>query len=229
MKQSLRNCLSSFTGIVAATPDPSSIITIVLDANCTKYTSDDTVKSYFIGNLTVSLADQLRISKSRIKIWSITCGSLIVNLTIANRDGSQASEPAKADAMVLLQNMLSTGLMRVSLSDGSLLAAVAPGVQIRTTPIPTTVITTRPPVPNMSTNWMPMMVSFIAILIVVIATSAFVAWLHGRYYKNKRYTDINCNRKKPEVKESIETMSKSKRIQQLHKIMDGMLMILYLD
>ena len=210
------------------TPDPASVITVILHGNCTQYTSDELTKAYFIGNLTTSLASQLKISNSRVTIWSITCGSLVVNLTIADRGSSQSSEPTKAEAMTSLQGMLGNGLMRISLSDGSVLAAVAPGVEVMTTSLPTTVITTKPPVPDVTTNWMPMMASFALVLVLVIGISAFIAWLHGRYYKKKRYTDINSNRKKPKKQESIETMSKSKRMQQLNKIMDGMLIIPYL-
>jgi len=203
-----------------STPEPSSIITIVLDVNCTKYVSDNLAKTHFIGNLTKALAITLKISDTRITIWSVACGSLVVNLTIANPSAAQSSEPSKAETMTSLQSMLTSGLMRISLPDGSYIPAVAPGVQIRTTSPPTTATTAKLYVPDVSTNWMPMMVSFALILAIVIGVSVFIAWLHGRYYRNKRYTDINSNRVKPKVQDSIETMSRKKRIKQLHKIMD---------
>ena len=145
-------------------------------------------------------------------------------MTIAERDASQSSEPAKADAMTSIQGMLDSGYMRVSLPDGSWLGAVAPGVQIKTTLPPTMVTTKKLLVPNVSTNWMPMMASFGIILVVVIGVAAFIAWLHGRYYKKKRFTDINCDKQKPKLtaEEMVEKMDKKQKAKKLQSIMDGM-------
>lgn len=208
----------------ASTPATDDIIMIVLDANCTKYTSTSQSKGRFLDDLRVEMAQKLKVSKSRIIIWNVACGSIIVNLTIANRNASQSGEPSKSDSMASLRGMLSSGLMTISLSDGNHLGAAAPGVPIRTTAPPTKATTRKPVIPDVTTNWMPMMLSFALALIIIIGIAAFIACLHGRYYKKNRFTNINCDRKKPkvEVPNTIETMNKKQRNEKLRSIMDGM-------
>lgn len=195
-----------------------------MDANCTKYTADRLSKDKFVDDVKTSLADKLKISKSRITIWSLQCGSVIVNLTISDSNASQSAEPTKLAAMTELQTSLASGLLRVSLSDGSQLGAAAPGVQIQTILPSKEAPTTKPFIPNVTTNWVPMMASFAIILTILIAVTAFIAWLHGRYYKKKRFTDINTIKEKPKVpvEDPIETMSRRQRNKKLHSIMDGM-------
>ncbi|XP_065064866.1 uncharacterized protein LOC135691053 [Rhopilema esculentum] len=214
---------STLATTMKPTPSPADVITIVLKANCTKHISDHASQQTFTNSLILSLEYQLKIDKSRIKVWSLSCGSIIANITISDPDPSQSSEPSKSDAMNSLQSLLATGLMRVPLNDGSYLGAVAPGVSLKTPPPPTTIITTIPPVPELQTNWMPMMASFALILVLVIGIATFIAWLHGRYYKKKRFTDINCDKIKPKKEspeEPFENMSRKQKAKKFDTIMD---------
>ena len=174
----------------------------------------------FIDGFKTSIAAQLNIDKSRIKVWDVGCGSIIVNLTIS-APPSGSSAPTKSAAMTSLQNLLSSGLMRVTLS-GAVIPAIAPGGTVKTLPPPTTVPTTFPFIPVVKTNWMPMMISFALILVLILSIALFCAWLHGRYYKKKQYTDINCNKPKPvKAEDAIENMNKKQRRLKLDTIMDG--------
>ena len=205
---------------LAPTAAPGDLLTVVINANCTKYIMNEATKLTFIDDFKTDVAAQINIDKSRITVWNVGCGSIIVNLTISAPPGG-SSAPTKAAAMTSLQNLLSSGLMRVTLS-GAVIPAIVPGGTVKTLPPPTTVPTTLPFIPVVKTNWMPMMISFALMLTLIISIALFCAWLHGRYYRKKQYTDINCNKPKPvKAEDAIENMNKKQRRLKLDTIMDG--------
>ena len=208
----------------ATTISPAEIITLVMNGNCTWYLQISE-KQKFSESLAINLAYQLGVDKARIRILSISCGSIIVNLTVDAR-GAASSAPTKAVALGTLRGLLSNGLMRITLYDG-IVAAVAPGVNISTLPPIPPITTKKPVVPEFETNWVPLFISFIFAVVTIMLISACVAWLHGRYYKKKHYTDINCNRTKTKAaaidEEQPENLNKKDKNKRLEDIMEGRL------
>eukprot|EP00794_Sanderia_malayensis_P019031 gene19031-20944_t len=215
---------TAITSTGPATTEAPEIITLVLHANCTKYKQgSNSFSQNFTDSLSTSLAELLQIDETRIRIITIECGSVIVSMTITDNT-ALSSEPTKSAAISDLKALLQTGYLRITLYDG-IVPAVAPGVNVSIPPTIPPVTTKKIVIPEFKTDWMPLFVSFVAAIIAVIVLSCLVAWLHGRYFKKKHYTDINCDKMKPALTaEQIErNLTKKQKKKKFETIMEDSL------
>ena len=197
--------------VETTTMSPQDILTVEVNVSCSVYLSE-AERDKFLSSFKKDVARQLRISTFRIRILSYGCGSVIINMTIEERDSSTINEPTKAQALASITFSLNSGLMVVTLYDGKTVPAHDPKVLPRTTTVPPPKTTKKPDTPLLTTNWVPLALGFITASLALLGLVLYCVYRQGKNYKEKIFTDINCNRPKKVKDEEISEEEKIRRL-----------------